>query len=160
MDFQSDIWLVFRVVNWHLFIIMVQIDKKEFKLKIQLKIIKRKKKNQSVNWKKLILYGLPIGLGVLLILFILSLHWISSDVRETCKKAQQEFEGDCVRALIAYLESDNLSFKEKNHVIWALGEIDDRRALPTLQRLYTCYFSLIFPSKSGHLDFRFTNLDL
>jgi len=87
--------------------------------------------------RKIILYGLPIGFTVLFVLFLLSLHWISSDVRAICKKAQQPFEGDCVESLVDYLDSDNLSFKEKNQVIWALGEIGDKRALPVLQKLYT-----------------------
>lgn len=30
--------------------------------------------NQSVNWKTIIFYGVPIGLAALLILFILTLH--------------------------------------------------------------------------------------
>jgi hypothetical protein len=67
----------------------------------------------------------------------LSLHWISSDVRAACKKTHQQFEGDCVEALIAVLESDRLIFKEKNQVIWSLGEIGDNRALPALQKLFT-----------------------
>jgi hypothetical protein len=92
---------------------------------------------KSMNWKKIVLYGIPIGFTVLLILFVLSLHWISSDVKQICKKAQQQFEGDYVEALIAALESDNFSFKEKNQVIWALGEIGDKRALPALKKLYT-----------------------
>ena len=92
---------------------------------------------KPINWRKIILYGLPIGFAVLVILFLITLHWISSDVRVICKKAQQQFEGDCVEALVAYLESDNISFKQKNQVIWALGEIGDKRALPALQKLYT-----------------------
>jgi len=91
----------------------------------------------SINWKKLVFYGLPIGSAALLILFLITLHWISSDVRAICKKAQQQFEGNCVESLVASLESDSLSFKQKNQAIWALGEIGDRRALPALQRLYT-----------------------
>lgn len=96
-----------------------------------------KTQNHSVNWKKLILYGIPIGFAVLFILFVITLHWISSDVRAICKKTQQKYEGDRVEALIAYLEKEPLTFKEKNNVIWALGEIGDKRAIPTLQKLYT-----------------------
>ena len=80
---------------------------------------------------------MPIGLAFLFILFVISLHWISSDVRAMGKKAQQQFEGDEVEALIAALESDKLTFKEKNQVIWALGEIGDKRALPALEKIYT-----------------------
>lgn len=92
---------------------------------------------QTVKLKKLFFYGVPIGLAVLFILFVISLHWISSDVRAICKKAQQQFEGDQVEALVAALESDKLTFKEKNQVIWALGEIGDKKALPALEKIYT-----------------------
>lgn len=96
-----------------------------------------KTQKQLVNWKKIILYSLAIGFTVLLILFVLSLHRISSNVRTICKKAQQQFEGDCVEVLIAALESNHLSFKERNQIIWALGGIGDKRALAALQKLYT-----------------------
>jgi HEAT repeat protein len=92
---------------------------------------------KALSWKKFFVYGLTICFTLLFILLLITLHWTSSDVRATCKKAQQQFEGDCVEALIAYLQSDSLSFKEQNHVIWALGEIGDKRALPVLQKLYT-----------------------
>jgi HEAT repeat protein len=39
--------------------------------------------------------------------------------------------------LIALIESENASYREKNRAIWALGQIGDRRALPLLQRLDT-----------------------
>ncbi len=96
-----------------------------------------KTQSQSLNWKKILKYGVIIGFAGLLILFIIALHWTSSDVRATCKRAQQQFDGDPLETLVAYLESDSGSFKEKNHVIWALGGIGDKRALPALQKLYT-----------------------
>jgi hypothetical protein len=92
--------------------------------------------DQSLNWKKIMKYAVPIGFSVLLILFILSLHWISSDVRTICKEMKLNFQGDCVESLISALESGQLSFKEKNRVIWALGEIGDKRALPALEKLF------------------------
>jgi len=95
-----------------------------------------KTQNQSLNEEKILSYGFLISFAVLFILFILVLHWTSSDVRATCKRVQQQFEGDPVEAIVAYLESDSGSFKEKNRVIWALGEIGDKRALPVLQKLY------------------------
>ena len=40
-----------------------------------------------------------------------------------------------MEALAAYVESEHHTYQERNHAIWALGEIGDRRALPTLERL-------------------------
>jgi len=66
---------------------------------------------------------------------LLSLHHISTQVRAACSEAASEFDGDCVEALAAYVESEHHTYQERNHAIWALGEIGDRRALPTLDRL-------------------------
>jgi len=68
-------------------------------------------------------------------LLLLALHHISTQVRAACSEAASEFDGDCVEALAAYVESEHHTYQERNHAIWALGEIGDRRALPTLERL-------------------------
>lgn len=69
------------------------------------------------------------------LLLLLSVHHISAQVRAACSEAASEFDGDCVEALAAYVESEHHTYQERNHAIWALGEIGDRRALPTLERL-------------------------
>ena len=66
---------------------------------------------------------------------LLSLHHISTQVRAACNEAASEFGGDCVEALVAYAESERHTYQERNHAIWALGEIGHPRALPTLERL-------------------------
>ena len=68
-------------------------------------------------------------------LLLLSIHHISTQVRAACSEATSEFDGDCVEALAAYAESEHHTYQERNHAIWALGEIGDRRALPALERL-------------------------
>jgi hypothetical protein len=92
---------------------------------------------KKVGWKKLIFYTFLIAFG-LLFAGLTYAHWIIfHDVKEMCTIAQKEFPGDHVEALIAYLESDNHTFKEKNNAIWALGELADSRALPALKKLVT-----------------------
>jgi hypothetical protein len=84
-----------------------------------------------------------IGIGALaavaiaLYLFPMVAYQIHEPVQTMCEEAQSEFSGDCVEALIAYIESDHHSFKEKNQAIWAIGNFGDERALPTLQKLST-----------------------
>ncbi|MCI0495537.1 hypothetical protein L0Z72_11075 [candidate division KSB1 bacterium] len=58
-------------------------------------------------------------------------------MKSVCQTAQVEFGGDCVEALLSYIESDSHSFKEKNHAIWAIEQFGDRRAIPVLEKLYT-----------------------
>ncbi|UCG59977.1 MAG: hypothetical protein JSU70_10740 [Phycisphaerales bacterium] len=100
----------------------------------------RKNTSFSKRWsklKKVITYGLLIGSGLALVAFTLTFWVIFRDVKVISGQATQEFEGNCVEALIAYVESDDHSFKEKHNAMWALGEIGDPRALPTLERLRT-----------------------
>ena len=40
------------------------------------------------NWKKITLYTISVGLICCIVLLTITLHWISSDVRAHCKKAQ------------------------------------------------------------------------
>jgi hypothetical protein len=90
------------------------------------------------SWfKKILIYGIPGGV-ILLVAALFAVMWmISGDVEERCVLAQKEFGGDCVEALIAVFESDQQPFYQKNEAIWALGQIGDRRALPALEKMYT-----------------------
>jgi hypothetical protein len=87
--------------------------------------------------KKKIYYFLISGFTFLSILLVFLLHWTSSDIRAACKEAQEEFSGDCVESLLSYLQSNQHTFKEKNHAIWALGSIGDERAVPVLRKYLT-----------------------
>jgi HEAT repeat protein len=62
---------------------------------------------------------------------------IRAGVAENAALAQHEFPGDRVEALIAYVDSDRHLFRERNHAVWALGQIGDSRALPVLLKHYT-----------------------
>jgi hypothetical protein len=53
------------------------------------------------------------------------------------RAAQREFPGDEVQALMAIVASDRHSLTERNHAVWALGQLRDARALPVLQKYYT-----------------------
>lgn len=92
---------------------------------------------KSANWKKIVFQTSLAGFVLLVLVMMIIIHSISADVRSMCGKAQEEFQGDCVEALVAYVESDHHSFGEKHDAIWALGEIGDPRCIPALQKLYT-----------------------
>ena len=74
---------------------------------------------------------------VLGILLAISMYQIFSSVRNVCGSATARYPGDNVEALIALVESQDASFREKNQAIWALGQIGDERALPLLRKLDT-----------------------
>jgi hypothetical protein len=62
---------------------------------------------------------------------------IGSGVRTVSAEALQEQTGDNVLALIAYVESEKHTLKERNRAVWALGQLGDPRALTVLKKYYT-----------------------
>lgn len=72
---------------------------------------------------------------VVFFLFIFSMISIRSSVKIACFEAINIFEGDCVEALIQITQSDNHDYEQRNHAIWALGQLADDRALPFLEEL-------------------------
>lgn len=83
-----------------------------------------------------------VGSACVLAFFLLVFHvavslWIGSGVRDATAIALQQYEGDRVDALIQYVEAPTHTLRERNHAVWALGQLGDSRALPTVQRYYT-----------------------
>ena len=76
-----------------------------------------------------------------LLTFFVSAKIIGDEVENRCKIAQQEYEGDCVEALMKFIEDETNNYREKNNAIWALGQLGDKRALLFLQKYYTGYDS-------------------
>ena len=94
-----------------------------------------------MNRKKIILYVIGIGVMFFLLTFFVSAKIIGDEVENRCKIAQQEYEGDCVEALMKFIEDETNNYREKNNAIWALGQLGDKRALLFLQKYYTGYDS-------------------
>ena len=70
---------------------------------------------------------------------------IGSRVRAYSQTAQTQFPGKRVEALIAMVECQSCSTRDRNDAVWTLGQLDDPRAIPVLERLYT-------ENKSNHLS--------
>ena len=96
------------------------------------KTTNRFKKILNIFW-----YLAAIGVSIFALMFIISATLIGYDVKDQCRLAQQTYSGDCVEALIAQLDDENAAYGTRNTSIWALGQLGDSRALPTLQRYYT-----------------------
>ena len=64
---------------------------------------------------------------------------IRKTVREYAAEAQKTcpHPGDDLAALIESFQSDAVDIRQRNHAIWALGRLSDRRALLALQAAYT-----------------------
>jgi len=64
----------------------------------------------------------------------LSIGW---GVRRSSQIAQRQFPGDRVQALVAMVECESCDMRDRNHAVWALGQLDDSRALPVLEKHHT-----------------------
>ena len=64
---------------------------------------------------------------------------IQTGLNDCCTLAQSEHPhlGDDVAAMMDYVQSESHSLRERNLVVWALGQARDSRALPILESYYT-----------------------
>jgi hypothetical protein len=76
--------------------------------------------------------------GVLLYGGVLGLAWwIHRDAEALAAQARQEFPGDEVEAVLAFVQSPDRSLDERNRAVWALAQYGDTRALPVLEHFYS-----------------------
>ena len=81
---------------------------------------------------------IALGAIVLAVVGLVALGWwIQIAAREMGTAATREFPGDRVEALMALVESDRHTLDQRNHAVWALGQLRDARALPVLQTYCT-----------------------
>ncbi len=93
-------------------------------------------KNSSSILKK-ISYLAAIGFSIFALFFVITCTWIGFDVKDQCKIAQDKYQSDCVTSLSALVEDESMPFRQRNSAIWALGQLGDSKALPTLEKYYT-----------------------
>ena len=89
------------------------------------------------NIKEKFFYIVAIGISIFLLFFVVTLSWISFDVKSQCQKAEREYKNTCIKSLMILLKDENKGFKERNDAIWALGQFADKKALPVLKSFYT-----------------------
>ena len=87
--------------------------------------------------RQVLVYGVLPCLALLLIAFVLICWSIRSSVIDVSAEAVREHPGDGIEALMACVDSDNHSLKQRNRAVWALGQIGDKRALGVLEKWYT-----------------------
>ena len=62
---------------------------------------------------------------------------IGSGLSEIVEEAEARFEGDRVEALMKLAECDACAMGERNRAVWALGRLEDERAVPLLLKHQT-----------------------
>lgn len=101
------------------------------------KQIESKSSSRFTTIKKVLVYGTLSCLAFLLVAFVLICCSIRSGVRDISAEATKQYPGDRVEALISYVQNKNNSLRKRDLAVWALGQIGDQRALPTLEKSYT-----------------------
>ena len=89
------------------------------------------------NWGKYTIRILGILLVVLFALVAGAELLIGLGVRSFSQTAQAHFHGTRVEALMAMVECQSCRLQDRNHAVWALGQLDDPRSLPVLEKHYT-----------------------
>lgn len=87
--------------------------------------------------KEKLFYIVAIGISIFLLFFFITSVWIGYEVKNLCQNAKWQYSGNCTDALIAQLKDEHRGFKARNDAIWALGQIGNTSALPTLKSFYT-----------------------
>ena len=91
----------------------------------------------SSQLQRRLLKGTGVALFVAAVAIVLVSLWIEMTYKSICDKAMREHSRDRMHALIACVESKACSYREKNRTFWALGQLGDRRALPSLRKHFT-----------------------
>ena len=102
--------------------------------------MKKEEKIGGFERKKLtqwFLYWLVLGLGMVVLIFLITSTWIGVDVRERCFTARSKYGGTCVSSLMETLRDESNSYRTRNYAIWSLGQLGDDQALPALEEMYT-----------------------
>lgn len=86
---------------------------------------------------KISAWVLGIAAGILMVLYLGASIMIGLGVNRTSRDAMAQFDGDRIEALIALADCDDCSLKDRNHAVWALGQLKDKRALPILYKYRT-----------------------
>lgn len=84
-------------------------------------------------WRKLLWIGTALLtlVGLLLAGIIVS---IRSGLQRASDDAMAKFPGDRVEALMRVVDCDACALKDRNHAVWALGQMGEERASSTLRR--------------------------
>jgi hypothetical protein len=94
-----------------------------------MRILKRASK--IVSCVLAIVIGIPIVvyLGVSII--------IGWGINKESRSAMARFSGDRIEALTALVDCQDCRLEDRNHAVWALGQLRDKRALPILYKYRT-----------------------
>lgn len=83
------------------------------------------------------LYAVLLGASIGVLLASVSLIWIRLEVASQCHMVISDYGGECGEALEQLVVDQDRGFRNRNSAVWALGQLADPSALPTLRSVYT-----------------------
>ena len=86
---------------------------------------------------KIALWILAIAVGLLIVVYIGVSLMIGWGINKESRSAMARFSGDRIEALMAFVDCQDCRLEDRNHAVWALGQLRDKRALPVLYRYRT-----------------------
>jgi hypothetical protein len=89
--------------------------------------------------KKVLLISSISVVSLILIAILGLLVWIQVDVNYRKSIAHTSFPGEktVLDSMILYMNDSSKTFKDRNYMVWAIGQIADKKALPFLLVNYT-----------------------
>jgi hypothetical protein len=87
--------------------------------------------------RRMVAWSLGILTCLLMAVLVLCELLIARGVENLSCKAMAQFQGDRVEALIALADCQQCRIEDRNHAVWALGQLRDPRALPVLYKYRT-----------------------
>ena len=80
---------------------------------------------------------LAIVAGILIVAYLGVSIMIAWGINKESRSAMARFAGDRIEALMALVDCQNCRLEDRNHAVWALGQLRDKRALPVLYKYRT-----------------------
>jgi hypothetical protein len=80
---------------------------------------------------------LAIVLGILIVGYLGASIMIGLGINKESRSAMARFSGDQIEALIAVVDCQDCRLDDRNHAVWALGQLRDSRALAVLYKYRT-----------------------
>jgi len=93
--------------------------------------------NMKPAWKRSWKYLVLGCLGLMVVTYLALGFSIGRSVKQAVAAARRDHPGPVTAALQAVAASERYGLRERNRAIWALGQLGDPAALPTLEKLYT-----------------------
>jgi len=83
---------------------------------------------------KIASWVLAIVIGFLIVIYLGVSIMIGWGINKESRSAMARFSGDRIEALMALVDCQDCRLEDRNHAIWALGQLRDKRALPILYK--------------------------